>query len=169
MSILIELLRTVASDPMWANHCEISKSVIIKTADEIERLTAALKVANANHERFEREWYLRGDEIDRLQRALDAAAVDNEQYRQANDLLTRELDKAREQLWLANIDQAAAEAELAEEVASHDKTREIQTAAQVHVLMLNERLAEARELLALVYASPDLNAKIGEWFNGAGE
>lgn len=34
---------------------------------EIERLQAALATANANHERFEREWYLRGDEIERLQ------------------------------------------------------------------------------------------------------
>jgi hypothetical protein len=91
-------------------------------------------------------------EIERLQRALDAAAVDNEQYRQANDLLTREL---------------------AEEVASHDKTREIQTAAQVRVLMLRERLEEARELLAsavdvvaachdcIRIEAPGLHAKIG--------
>lgn len=30
---------------------------------EIERLRVALKAANANHERFERGWYLRGDAL----------------------------------------------------------------------------------------------------------
>lgn len=35
-------------------------------AAEIERLTDALKRANAQAEHFEREWYLRGDEIERL-------------------------------------------------------------------------------------------------------
>lgn len=41
-----------------------------KAIAEIERLQTALATANANHERFEREWYLRGDEIERLQTAL---------------------------------------------------------------------------------------------------
>jgi len=36
----------------------------------IERLRTALATANANHERFEREWYLRGDEIERLHACL---------------------------------------------------------------------------------------------------
>lgn len=44
-----------------------------KAADEIERLTAALKTASGNHEHFEREWYLRGDEIERLTDALERA------------------------------------------------------------------------------------------------
>lgn len=39
-----------------------------EAADEIERLQQCLAIANSNHERFEREWYLRGDEIERLQR-----------------------------------------------------------------------------------------------------
>jgi hypothetical protein len=34
---------------------------------EIERLTACLATSNANHEKFEREWYMRVDEIERLQ------------------------------------------------------------------------------------------------------
>jgi hypothetical protein len=38
---------------------------------EIERLTAGLKTANANHERFEREWYLRGDVIEHLRTSLE--------------------------------------------------------------------------------------------------
>lgn len=40
---------------------------------EIERLTKALATANANHEHFEREWYLRGDECDRLRAELAVA------------------------------------------------------------------------------------------------
>ena len=38
---------------------------------EVERLREALTAANAQAERFEREWYLRGDEVERLRR--DAA------------------------------------------------------------------------------------------------
>lgn len=37
---------------------------------EIERRYKDLAKANAQHEHFEREWYLRGDEIERLERAL---------------------------------------------------------------------------------------------------
>ena len=35
-----------------------------QAATEIVRLTVALRLANANHERFEREWYLRGDALE---------------------------------------------------------------------------------------------------------
>ena len=35
---------------------------------EVERLREALTAANAQAERFEREWYLRGDEVERLRR-----------------------------------------------------------------------------------------------------
>lgn len=45
---------------------------------EIERLRVQLKAANANHERFEREWYLRGDEIERLQQENAGLIHDNE-------------------------------------------------------------------------------------------
>lgn len=39
--------------------------------DEIKRLREALVVVNANAERFEREWYLRGDELEQLHTAGD--------------------------------------------------------------------------------------------------
>lgn len=39
-------------------------------ASVIVHLQDALNTANANHERFEREWYLRGDEIERLTESL---------------------------------------------------------------------------------------------------
>lgn len=49
---------------------------------EIERLRAALKTANDNHERFERGWYLRGDALEAIKKhcepqpsALAAAIV----------------------------------------------------------------------------------------------
>lgn len=37
---------------------------------ENHRLEAALREANANHEKFERLWYLRGDEIEELRSKL---------------------------------------------------------------------------------------------------
>lgn len=56
---------------------------IREQAAEIERLTTALKIANANHEHFERHWYLRGDEIERLRAVLAAARAltgESEEY-----------------------------------------------------------------------------------------
>ena len=35
-----------------------------QAATEIGRMTVALRLANASHERFEREWYLRGDALE---------------------------------------------------------------------------------------------------------
>lgn len=43
---------------------------------EIKRLTAALKTANENHERFERGWYLRGDALEKLKQWADAYPVE---------------------------------------------------------------------------------------------
>lgn len=43
-----------------------SPDVVLALLREIERLRAALTEANAQTERFEREWYLRGDEIEQL-------------------------------------------------------------------------------------------------------
>ena len=39
------------------------KGAVAEQAQEIERLTGCLAKANANHEHFEREWYLSGDQI----------------------------------------------------------------------------------------------------------
>lgn len=41
---------------------------------EVERLTACLKIANAQAERFEREWYLRGDALEAAEAKLRALA-----------------------------------------------------------------------------------------------
>lgn len=35
---LIKRLRACAEDPMWADHCEMSKTTVLRAADEIERL-----------------------------------------------------------------------------------------------------------------------------------
>lgn len=40
---------------------------------EVERLTGCLATANANHEQFERQWYLERDRAERLEEALRAA------------------------------------------------------------------------------------------------
>lgn len=42
---------------------------------EVERLTGCLATANANHEQFERQWYLERDRAERLAEALRDAAV----------------------------------------------------------------------------------------------
>jgi chromosome segregation ATPase len=58
-----------------AHQSALDKDVMdtmLAAADEIERLTACLKEANANAEKFEREWYLRGDENERLQSKLSS-------------------------------------------------------------------------------------------------
>lgn len=62
---------------------------------EIERLTACLETANANHEHFEREWYLRGDEIERLTAALDEARAERSVAYLAFEQVTAELDALR--------------------------------------------------------------------------
>lgn len=41
---------------------------------EVERLRGCLTQANANHEEFERKWYLACDDRDRLREALEACA-----------------------------------------------------------------------------------------------
>lgn len=70
---LAQRLRACEEDPMWADHAEVPKRLCAAAATELERLTACLAKANANHERFERDWYLRGDEIERLTAELAAA------------------------------------------------------------------------------------------------
>jgi hypothetical protein len=43
MSDLVKRLRGSADDPMWADHAEISKTVLTRAADRIEQLEAALR------------------------------------------------------------------------------------------------------------------------------
>lgn len=52
------------------NFGDITAQYIRDGATEIERLSQDLATANANQEKFERLWYLRGDEIERLQHEL---------------------------------------------------------------------------------------------------
>lgn len=52
---------------------------------EVERLTGCLTQANAQAERFERQWYLRGDELDRLRALIKRARP----YVQAYAAITR--------------------------------------------------------------------------------
>ena len=40
---IVKRLRLHADDPMWADHAEISKTVLTKAADRIEALEAALR------------------------------------------------------------------------------------------------------------------------------
>jgi archaellum component FlaC len=70
-------------------------------AAEIERLKECLKKANANHEHFEREWYLRGDEVERQ------AAEIEELYKK-----WRDCEAENKRFAEANLHQAVEIAEL---------------------------------------------------------
>ena len=52
MTDIAERLRLSANDPMWADHCEISKALVAKAADRIEELTKALTLAEDVLSRF---------------------------------------------------------------------------------------------------------------------
>lgn len=57
---LLERMRTFPMDP------NTSFLLGYEAANEIERLQVALKAANAQAERFERGWYLRGDALEKI-------------------------------------------------------------------------------------------------------
>ena len=61
-----------------------------EAANEIERLTAALATANANAERFERGWYLRGDALEKLEQwaqAYPLSVFPEPDFKRAHELL----------------------------------------------------------------------------------
>ena len=49
---------------------EYDRAVFLEAAAELDRLTAALKKANDQAERFERGWYLRGDALEKVKDAV---------------------------------------------------------------------------------------------------
>ena len=53
----------------------VDGEIVEALCDEVARLRAALEKANANAERFEREWYLRGDAIERAIDAWDCTVL----------------------------------------------------------------------------------------------
>ena len=65
MTDLVKRARTYANDPMWADHCEVSKAFMHKMADEIER-RVSVELLNIERETGDR---LRA-ENDRLRGAL---------------------------------------------------------------------------------------------------
>jgi len=69
-----------------------------EAADEIERLTQALKKANDQAEHFEREWYLRGDEIEHQQLCIrDLNGILNEKRAEIERLRAALTDIAQHQ------------------------------------------------------------------------
>jgi hypothetical protein len=61
---------TVSEQRAVLNNPAGAVMTIKRQQAEMERLYKALAKANAHHEHFERESYLRGDEIERLQKIL---------------------------------------------------------------------------------------------------
>ncbi len=82
MSDTTDLIQRLRADVLWyrrrgnetiaedcrqaADALEQQAAQIAEKDTEIARLTECLSKANANHEHFERAWYLRGDEIEAL-------------------------------------------------------------------------------------------------------
>ncbi len=69
-----------------------ARNVIVEDYDrlakEVIRLTACLKRANSEFEKYERLWYLRGDEIEKLREAGDAVLAHLDFVKRDNQVLT---------------------------------------------------------------------------------
>ena len=65
---------TMSADVLrsWAHDAlvEMAEAAALARRVEVERLTGCLATANANHEQFERQWYLERDRAERLAEAL---------------------------------------------------------------------------------------------------
>lgn len=78
---LVERLRACAEEvmefphPSACDHLHDAAATMREAAAEIDRLRAALKAANDQAARFEREWYLRGDVLERLHSWANAYPV----------------------------------------------------------------------------------------------
>ena len=64
-----DMIRDYARDYARANVAAKDAEIEALRA-EVERLTGCLATANANHEQFERQWYLERDRAERLAEAL---------------------------------------------------------------------------------------------------
>lgn len=115
---------------------------------ENEGLRESVKTANANHEHFEREWYLRGDEIEVIR--ADLAAKDAQ-----IGAITKERDQARAGLDMLDgeIKAAVARAEAAERQWKED--------FEVRTALLKERDALAAWKESALREWPDLQ-RIGK-------
>ena len=67
---LVERLRLLEADHEPDGWPAVQLRDITALCSEIDRLGAELKTANANHERFERGWYLRGDALEKVKDAV---------------------------------------------------------------------------------------------------
>jgi hypothetical protein len=83
------IMNRAADAPSKTRH---ACALIAHEADaEIERLSAALKTANEQAEKFERSWYLRGDALEKLEqwaRAYPLSVFPEPDLKRAHELLT---------------------------------------------------------------------------------
>lgn len=61
-------------------------SYMVAVRDEIDRCHSAVRQANAQVERFEREFYLRGDEIDRQAAEIARLTEERDAYRASSEI-----------------------------------------------------------------------------------
>ena len=73
MDELIERLRLRAAAHGGHKLLEEAAAALESLRAEVERLTGCLATANANHEQFERQWYLERGHTERLDEALREA------------------------------------------------------------------------------------------------
>lgn len=116
-------------------------------AEEVSRLTGCLATANANHEKFEREWYLRGDQIEILQARLQLETAALEQV--CNDLdSARSVERLQSELTEVRRDLASTEsarvAILAENAHYKQRVAELTEALQQREDQLRIALDSAR-------------------------
>lgn len=88
---LIEKFRLLEQDHAPDGWPAVQMRDVTALADEIERLTTALNHANAESERFERKWYLRGDALEKIEAWADAYPLEvfpEPDFARAHELLT---------------------------------------------------------------------------------
>lgn len=81
-----------------ARFLAASRTALPALLDEMARLTEGLSKSNANHETFERRWYLAQDEVDNLEAKLVTAQQMNGAWAESAAASLREVDDLKAKL-----------------------------------------------------------------------
>jgi hypothetical protein len=73
---ILQIVKTTRDKISGQLYAPLTMHQAGQMADEIERLTKCLHKANANHEEFERKWYLALGEIEDMKEQKDESAQD---------------------------------------------------------------------------------------------
>jgi hypothetical protein len=75
MDDIVERLRALWADPMWPNHAEVPKSLLLAAADEIERLRAEVARLKVSNELVAAGAVAADEEVAELRAERDAAVL----------------------------------------------------------------------------------------------